>query len=335
MKKIVCVLLLCGMLTAFFQGCGKTPTEPAGSSDSASEWVESPVEDFKYEENEDGGITITEYIGNDADVVIPGKIDGKDVTRIGERAFNTQLTIVLVKIPDTVTAIEQYAFQMSPRLTTICLSQNLKAIDDYAFQNCGVLSTITLPESLTKIGHCAFEKCESLKQITIPKNVAEWGACTFMGSGLETVEFEEGLESIGGDAFSKTNIKEIILPKSIKTIRPGAFSSCAHLESLILNEGLLTINSLILAYTNVKEIVIPASVKNITESAFNRCNALEKVKFEGNAPENFAVEPTELVDENGNTFLGSEIQGNYTVCYHEGAEGFTSPTWNDYTTEIW
>ena len=37
MKKIVCVLLLCGMLTAFLQGCGKTPTEVAGSSDSASD----------------------------------------------------------------------------------------------------------------------------------------------------------------------------------------------------------------------------------------------------------------------------------------------------------
>jgi hypothetical protein len=26
---------------------------------------------------------------------------------------------------------------------------------------------------------------------------------------------------------------------------------------------------------------------------------------------------------------------NYTVYYHEGAEGFTSPEWEGFTTELW
>ena len=44
--------------------------------------------------------------------------------------------------------------------------------------------------------------------------------------------------------------------------------------------------------------------------------------FEGYAPELFRVE-------------NAEPAGTFTVYYHEGAKGFTSPTWNGYKTEIW
>ena len=42
---------------------------------------------FEYEVNEDGGVTITKYTGNDTEVVIPSKIGGKKVTSIGDKAF--------------------------------------------------------------------------------------------------------------------------------------------------------------------------------------------------------------------------------------------------------
>ena len=43
---------------------------------------------FKYEENEDGTITITDYNGEEESVVIPSEIDGKSVSEIGELAFD-------------------------------------------------------------------------------------------------------------------------------------------------------------------------------------------------------------------------------------------------------
>ena len=47
----------------------------------------SPMPDYEYTENQNGGITITDYLGSDTDVVIPSKIDGKTVTEIGWNAF--------------------------------------------------------------------------------------------------------------------------------------------------------------------------------------------------------------------------------------------------------
>lgn len=57
-----------------------------------------PVEDFEYEENEDGGITITRYIGEETEVVIPEKINEKNVTVIGKDAFSFILHLEFVKI---------------------------------------------------------------------------------------------------------------------------------------------------------------------------------------------------------------------------------------------
>jgi hypothetical protein len=55
---------------------------------------------------------------------------------------------------------------------------------------------------------------------------------------------------------------------------------------------------------------------------------LEKIKFEGNAPATF---------EYSDSIMGvwEPYYVYFTVYYHEGAEGFTSPEWYGYSTEIW
>lgn len=47
-----------------------------------------PASDFEYKAIEEGGITITEYMGTDTAMVIPEKIDGKNVTAIGVDVFS-------------------------------------------------------------------------------------------------------------------------------------------------------------------------------------------------------------------------------------------------------
>ena len=168
----------------------------------------------------------------------------------------------------------------------------------------------------------AFYNCKSLKQITLPPKITEWYEESFAYSGLESVCFEEGLEIIGGLAFAHTNIKSIVLPTSIKMIGDGAFGDNPELESVSLNNGLITIgNSAFGGQTKLTEIVIPHTVKNITEFAFNGAHQLQKVMFEGDAPATYLVEGTE--------------KANYIIYFHKGAEGFTSPEWYGYPTEIW
>ena len=80
----------------------------------------------------------------------------------------------------------------------------------------------------------------------------------------------ENLEIIGADSFRYTGIKEITIPKSVKSIGKYAFSGYRDdgnhnrtLEKVVLQEGLETIGEECFCDTGLKEINIPSTVKSI------------------------------------------------------------------------
>ena len=58
---------------------------------------------------------------------------------------------------------------------------------------------------------------------------------------LTSVILQEGLESIENYCFSSTVIKEITIPKTVKSIGNMAFYGCENLINVILQEGLESI----------------------------------------------------------------------------------------------
>jgi len=140
---------------------------------------------------------------------------------------------------------------------------------------------------------------------------------------LETVVIEEGVTEILRLFFAYTNLKDVTFPSTMKEIGFEAFAGCDQLEKIVLNEGLTTIVGSAFRGVLIEEVIIPKTVTEIYENSFNT-NTLKRMKFEGNAPQNFEITDTSI-----------EIQGDFTVYYHEGAEGFTSPKWCGYPTELW
>ncbi len=316
--------------TVYYQKDAKGFTTPRWNGYKAAPVGSEPsltfYEDYEYTVNSDNTVTITDYIGKGGDIVIPQQIEGKDVTKIARLVFYDNETIVSVKMPDTLTEIGPGAFSSCSTLTTVELSDNLEIIDACAFFVCDNLSSVTLPETLTEIGYSAFSNCRSLAHIRIPKSVTTWETDSFCYTGLESIELEEGLTSIGNAAFAGTKITEIVVPASVKTIGTNVFNDCRQLESITLNEGLVSIGDYTFeSMSALKELVIPASVTDLTEVAFNCCYGLEKLIFAGDAPANFIYDDPDMTANNV----------DFTIYYHEGAEGFTSPEWNGYTTEIW
>ncbi|MBO6141639.1 MAG: leucine-rich repeat domain-containing protein [Ruminococcus sp.] len=81
---------------------------------------------------------------------------------------------------------------------------------------------------------------------------------------------------------SNTNIKSVVLPKTMKVINASAFRNCSNLESIKLNEGLETIKGGVWdgafeGCTSLKSIEIPSTVKYIGDWAFNDCDSLTSV----------------------------------------------------------
>ena len=251
-------------------------------------------------------ITLTKYMGRKTDVVVPTELDGLPVTEIGAGCF-AETSVVSVTIPDSILVIESGAFS-----------------------KCAALTSVTLPEEMLYLGSQVFAECTSLKEITLPASgvtIYSWGM--FIGSGVESVVLPENLDVLPSNFFLSSALKEITLPAGIKTVMQGALGNCTNLTSVTLNDGLTTIEECaFMSCPNLTEIVIPASVETLTEYAFVGCDALTKVKFEGNAT---AFKNT---DENLAALYSGWVP-NYTVYYHAGAEGFTSPEWEGFTTELW
>lgn len=152
--------------------------------------------DFKYmvnEDTEEETITITGYTGTDSNVVIPEKIDGKKVVKLGSRAFFKNQYLTAVTIPSTVTAIGHVAFTNCKKLTTVSLPSELKMIDYDAFAYCHSLKTVDFPEGMELIGNSAFSNCDSLDAIEIPASVKDIAGSAFGGcSALESISVKEG-----------------------------------------------------------------------------------------------------------------------------------------------
>jgi hypothetical protein len=161
-----------------------------------------PVTDFRVEDNA-RGVTITGYTGSATDILIPGTINGRPVTAIGDGAFNgRQLTSVA--IPGGVTAIGNTAFAAN-RLTSITIPNGVTAIGDYAFQN-NQLVSVTIPGSVTAIGVEAF-LVNQLTSVTIPDSVASIGNWAFFDNPLTSVTIGAGVTLLGYDSFPRSSFE--------------------------------------------------------------------------------------------------------------------------------
>jgi hypothetical protein len=94
-----------------------------------------------------------------------------------------------------------------------------------------------------------------------------------------------------------------------------AFRKCVNLASVTIGSGVTDIGTQTFSgCTALTSVTIPDSVQSIGTNAFFGCTALSSLIFEGDAP----------------TTVGSNwAQGstNMVVYYNEGANGFTTPTW--------
>ena len=77
---------------------------------------------------ENGNAIITGYTGEETKIVIPPKIDGYPVIRIGARAFKDNRHIDNIIIPNGVTSIGESAFEHCS-LTTITIPNSVTSIE--------------------------------------------------------------------------------------------------------------------------------------------------------------------------------------------------------------
>jgi hypothetical protein len=156
--------------------------------------------DFKTVANGTGTITITGYIGQMQNLIIPEKINGSTVTVIGKGSFSFA-KVSKITFPGSLKIIEESSLWYS-KITAITLPEGLTSIGDQAFSFCTDLVSVSFPNSLTKIGNFAFMDCSSLTTVTIPPGIKEAGFGAFRGCNNLTPAVRSALTArFGGRIF--------------------------------------------------------------------------------------------------------------------------------------
>ncbi len=155
--------------------------------------------------------------------------------------------------------------------------------------NLSILSedgTFTVPSTVTTIGEGAFAQVEGIKKVIIPYTVKEIAKNAFYNNpSIELIEIQtkgnQGLEKIGVNAFYNcTNLREVILPETVKDVGQSAFENCTNLSNVVLSGNVTGLNALVFSNcTSLTSIDIPEGVSKLDSNLFSGCVNLYAVKI--------------------------------------------------------
>lgn len=171
----------------------KTNINVAPTSDTL---VEATFEPLWKMTKIDSKFYITEYLGNNENLVVPARIydaaSGADVNVYGVRSLNympisltlssgiayvggngsnnifstTEAGVTSITLPNSITTIDSRAFLGCSEIVNFGVPSKLQKIGDYAFANCSSITSYDLPKTLLQIGVGAFDGNVNMGQLT-------------------------------------------------------------------------------------------------------------------------------------------------------------------------
>ena len=136
----------------------------------------------------------------------------------------------------------------------IVVEEGVTGISDYAFHGCSQVCEIHLPDSLISIGN-EVSNFYHLKSIDIPKNVNHIGTgFLFLSSEVDHIAvaeentFYDSRDNCNAIIETKTNTlivgcQNTVIPDSVTSIGPDAFSSCYYLNKIYIPDSIALIDS--------------------------------------------------------------------------------------------
>ncbi|WP_294786235.1 leucine-rich repeat domain-containing protein [uncultured Eubacterium sp.] len=200
-------------------------------------------------------------------------------------------------VPGTV-CVKQHAFEGQMYIQQVVLPEGVQQIEEEAFESCQALQRISLPEGLTQLGADAFRCCIKLEGIELPASLKSLG--------------EHALTDTYGWSPSMNGIQYITVQPENPYFYNDAYAFYRrgeHGDTLIKYFGknetwkipkeVTEVGSMALRRANLREVTIPETVKKLPKDAFQECGRLECMEIEADqvklyVPENPVYRKVEI-----------------------------------------
>ena len=178
--------------------------------------------------------------------------------------------------------VKQIPRECCSRLTKVSvieIPEGVEKIGSYAFSECTGLSSVTIPETVKIIETGAFDLCSNISAVRF--NAIECSVDVkyglFYNSPVDYFVFGPNVMSIPTRiCFGLTNLTNIVLPQSVKSIGGFSFYGCVGLTQMDIPQNVKTINeSAFYNCSNISKLEIPDSVESIGVDAFNGMSSLD------------------------------------------------------------
>ena len=317
------------------------------------------------------------------------------VTSISNYAFYKS-GLTSITIPASVTSIGEGAFQNCTGLTSVTVyASSAPTLGDYAFNDCTNLADIYVFSGFVDDyqnaakwiaykdiikgingGYCGTTDHETdvvwVLSGTSPNytlTISGTGAMADYGennqpwkdylSSITSVVIEDGVTSIGSNAFRKSSLTSVTIPASVTSIGSDAFMFCSNLTSVTFADGsqlesiggdyafaytgltsftipasVTSIGNRAFEGSNLTSIVIPAKVSNIGSSVFGDCHNLATVTLLPSTPPDLASGASNRMGDNVSgdnkkfyfhgTAYGTDAHSEWNDMYNGNFSGYTS-----------
>ncbi len=238
---------------------------------------EAPASDFEYTIDQDE-VRLEAYTGSKEYVIVPGEIEGKPVTSMGDNVFY-ETKIRCVSLPDSIREMGHHTFGGCTHLVYAYMPESLEVLSEATFESCfrlrdpglndglkkieytafwgnHYMTELYLPETLEEIDDNAFVLCDYLGYIIVPEENKY-----FQGNDYITILLSADGEKLIWYSFMNDE-EEYSVPEDVKQIYASAFRR-APLTSVTLPDGLEYIGYGAFEKTGITELHIPASVTQI------------------------------------------------------------------------
>ena len=119
-----------------------------------------------------------------------------------------------------------------------------------------------------------------LRRIILPESIQEIGDFAFSRMEIKQINIPKSLRKFGRSSFSNCHwlsTNPLVIPEGITSIPPQCFINCQCFKELVLPSTLNTIKELAFYNTRVEKVNFPEGLEHIKAAAFYGCDLIEAI----------------------------------------------------------